>query len=109
MKPDKPRLDPMLRKYKIRIPVLRFTLTHPTPEQIRAARVSAGLTQDQAAKAVGLSNLVRWSEYENGTRTPDVARWALFLLLVRQHPEWRLKRTKHQHLMRGQHETPSKT
>ena len=94
----------MLRKLGIKIPVLKFTFTAPTPEEIRAARVAAGLTQEQAAKAVGLSAAggnVRWAEYENGTHSPHAAAWTLFLLIIRAHPEWRLKRNKHGHIMRG--------
>ena len=89
----------MLRRWGIKIPYLRFTFVTPTPDEIRKIRVAAGLTQAQAAQSVGLGQQERWAEYEAGTRTPDVARWALFLLIVRQHPEWRLKRTKHQHLI----------
>jgi predicted transcriptional regulator len=103
---DKPRLDPMLRRWGIKIPYLRFTYVTPTQEDIRKIRVAAGLTQAQAAQSVGLGAQERWAEYENGARVPDVARWALFLLIVRQHPEWRLKRTKHQHLMEGSNAPP---
>lgn len=106
---DKPRLDPELKRLGIRVPFLRFTFRTPTPDEIRAARVAAGLTQQQAAEAVGLTPAggnIRWSEYENGTRTPDVARWTLFLLIVRMHPEWRLKRNKHHHIMRGSNAPP---
>ena len=102
-KPARPRLDPELKRLGIRVPFLRFTFLHPTPDEIRAIRVAAGLTQEQAAESVGLGKggNVRWAEYENGTRTPDVARWTLFLLIVRAHPEWRLKRTKNYRIMRG--------
>lgn len=98
----KAQLDPMLRRLGIKIPYLRFKFTTPTPDEIRSARIAAGLTQAQAAESVGLgaAGNMRWSEYENGTRTPDVARWTLFQLIIRIHPEWRLKRNKHAHLMR---------
>lgn len=94
---SKPRLDPDLKRLGIKIPFLHFTFRHPTPEEIRLTRVNAGLTQEQAAEAVGLgkaSGNIRWAEYENGTRTPDVARWTLFQLITRTHTEWRLKRVK---------------
>lgn len=57
-----------------------------TPELVRQARDLAGLSQADAAALVGLSDKARWAEYERGVRSPDVARWALFLLAVGQHP-----------------------
>ena len=71
----------------------------PTPEEVRAARESAGHTQVQAAAMVGLSGGIRWSEYErtsSGTssRRIDPARWQLYLLLTDQHPDWRLARRR---------------
>lgn len=59
-------------------------------DQVRAARVRAGLTQDQAAYLVHLSSGIRWSEYERGIRNIDQARWELFLLLTEQHPRLRV-------------------
>lgn len=61
-----------------------------TPEAVLQARQSAGLSQAQAAALVHLGSAVRWSEYERGIRTIDVARWLLFLLLTDQHPTSRL-------------------
>jgi transcriptional regulator with XRE-family HTH domain len=55
-----------------------------TPEQIRAARKAAGLTQAQAAKLIGLGSQTRWSEYEHGVRTMRVQSWRLFRLLTGQ-------------------------
>ena len=52
----------------------------PTSAKIRAARKHAGLTQAQAAALVHLGAQSRWAEYENGTRTIDLARWELFLI-----------------------------
>jgi putative transcriptional regulator len=66
----------------------------PSPADIRAARDAAGLTQAQAAESVGLGAGERWAEYENGKRSPDVARWALFLLLTGQHPGFKLSRRR---------------
>lgn len=40
----------------------------------------------QAAELVGLGDKARWAEYERGARSPDAARWALFLLATGQHP-----------------------
>lgn len=59
------------------------------PDQVRAARLRAGLTQEQAAYLVHLSSAVRWSEYERGVRQIDPARWELFLLLTNQHSRLR--------------------
>lgn len=61
-------------------------LPDPTPQVVLAARQAAGLSQAQAAELVGLSDKARWSEYERGSRSPDAARWALFLLATGQHP-----------------------
>jgi DNA-binding transcriptional regulator YiaG len=61
--------------------------TAPTPQQVRAAREEAGMTQAQAAELVDLNSAVRWSEYERGVRSMEWARWQLFLLLVNQHPK----------------------
>lgn len=56
----------------------------PTPEAVRAARAAAGLTQAAAAALVHLGEAMRWSEYERGVRTIDMARWELFLLKTGQ-------------------------
>lgn len=60
------------------------------PAEVLDARKSAGLTQAQAARLVHLSSGLRWSEYERGERSPDPARWELFLLLTNQHPRLRV-------------------
>lgn len=51
----------------------------PTPEQIRAARLAAGLTQVQAGQAV-YSALRTWEDWEAGRRGMHPAIWHLFLL-----------------------------
>ena len=58
-------------------------------EIIREYCERAGLSQASAARLVLLGNKARWSEYERGVQTIDAARWALFLLLTGQHPEWK--------------------
>lgn len=63
----------------------------PTPEQIRAAREAAGLTQHQAAMLVGLRSGMRWSEYERGERRPHPVLWELWLLRTGQHPTHELR------------------
>ena len=75
-------------------PIEDFTFAFPTPPEIRAARLAAGLTQAQAAELVQLGAQERWAEYENGKRSPDVVRWATFLLLTGQHPDWHLVRNR---------------
>jgi putative transcriptional regulator len=55
----------------------------PTPEEIRAARAAAGLTQQQAAALVhrtGVKCADRWSEWENGRVPMPLAEWELFTL-----------------------------
>jgi putative transcriptional regulator len=56
----------------------------PNPKGIKAARLAAGLTQQEAADLVGLPQ-PRWSEYEAGKRRPRRAQWEMFLLLTGQH------------------------
>jgi hypothetical protein len=59
---------------------------YPTPEQVREARMRAGLTQSQAATLVHRKELKRWSEWELGVRRMQPDTWELFLLLTNQHP-----------------------
>ena len=66
----------------------------PKPEKIVAARVAAGITQGEAATLCGLGARTRWTEYENGTRTPKAATWVMFLLLTDQHEDFRLARRR---------------
>lgn len=70
--------------------------SQPTPDEIRRIREAAGLTQAQAASMILPSGRFQtWMEYElppdhaNHHAIP-VAAWELFLLLVRQHPFWRV-------------------
>lgn len=71
--------------------------TQPTPDQILAARQTAGHTQAQAAELVGLSGGIRWAEYERGGPTGrriDACRWQVYLLATDQHPEYRLAKRR---------------
>jgi hypothetical protein len=52
----------------------------PTKEQIKEARIKAGLSQSQAAESVHLGAYQRWQEYESGKVPIDMARWELFQL-----------------------------
>lgn len=49
----------------------------PTPDQIRAARETAGLTQTDAADLV-LGTLRAWQNWESGIRPMSPATWMLF-------------------------------
>jgi len=58
---------------------------NPTPDQIRAAREAAGLTQSQAAALV-CSTLPRWQEWEYGKHRMHPGLWRLFRATL-AHPE----------------------
>jgi DNA-binding transcriptional regulator YiaG len=53
----------------------------PTSEEIKKARLGAGLTQTQAAKLIHKSLRV-WQNYELGDRKMDVASWVLFQIKI---------------------------
>lgn len=58
----------------------------PTPEQIKAARLSAGLTKEQAAETIHVE-LRTWQRYEGEgkhTRVMHPAFWELFLIKTGQ-------------------------
>lgn len=57
----------------------------PTPDQVRAARKAAGLTQTEAG-ALCHRSLRAWMQAEAGERNLDPAAWELFLLRTGQHP-----------------------
>lgn len=52
---------------------------NPTPEQIRAAREAAGLTQTEAATLIH-STMRAWQEWEAGNRRMHPGLWELFCL-----------------------------
>lgn len=54
-------------------------MNSPTPDQIKAARANAGLTQSQAAALI-YKTLNAWQKWESGDRAMDAALWELFLL-----------------------------
>lgn len=60
----------------------------PSPERIVQARKLAGLTQPEAAELVHLGSFQRWSEYERGVTSIELARWELFLIKTGQHDEF---------------------
>lgn len=51
----------------------------PTPEQIKKARMDAGLTQTQAGELI-YKSCRAWQQYEKGDREMDLAYWELFLI-----------------------------
>lgn len=53
----------------------------PSPEQIRAARKQAGLTQTAAADLVE-TDLRVWQQWEHGERKMHAGFWRLFCLLT---------------------------
>lgn len=67
---------------------MKLRVDNPSPDMVRAARDASGLRQNEAAELVGLGTFQRWSEYERGVTPIDPARWALFLLLTGQHPDY---------------------
>lgn len=50
----------------------------PTPQQLKAARIAAGLTQKQAAQLVGVQERA-WCYYEAG-RPISYCKWRIFQL-----------------------------
>lgn len=71
----------------------------PSPDEVRAARKAAGLTQADAALLVTDATYRSWQNYEtrpgssNANRIP-LAVWELFLLMTDQHPGLTLHRRK---------------
>ena len=55
----------------------------PTPDQIKAARQKAGMTQTQAADVI-YKKVLAWQRYESGDRAMDYALYELFLLKTSQ-------------------------
>lgn len=61
----------------------------PAKEEIKKARLAAGLTQLQSAQMLGKTPSA-WAKWEYGENPMDEASWSQFLLLTDQHPEFRL-------------------
>lgn len=68
-----------------------MNITAPSPDEIKAARRAAKLTQGEAAELVHLGSLQRWAEYEQSKRNIDIARWELFLIKTGQHTDYQSK------------------
>lgn len=58
-----------------------------TPDDIKLARIAAGLTQPQAAELVAVHPM-NWSKYERGVQHMAPSMYELFLIKTGQHPEF---------------------
>ncbi len=58
-------------------------MNNPTPEEIKAARKLAGLTQEQAAALVYVKR-DGWIRWEHGIRKMHPGMWELFLSKVKE-------------------------
>lgn len=67
-------------------------MSNPTGAQIKAVRMKAGITQDQAAKLLHMTR-VAFNMAENGNRKLSLPRWELLLIKTGQHPEFGKKVT----------------
>lgn len=66
----------------------------PTPEEFKALRLKAGLTGEQTAKLLGLSESSGRqyiNKLENGKTVVTPQIWTLFLLATNQHPNFELR------------------
>lgn len=74
-------------------------IAQPTPNEVRAARQAAGLTQAQAGELISPAQVKpyrNWQSYEvtnggAGARAIPLASWELFLLLTNRHPHFVLQ------------------
>ncbi|WP_198952851.1 MULTISPECIES: hypothetical protein [unclassified Achromobacter] len=84
----------------MKLPPIADRISPPTPEEVRNARLSAGLTQTQAAQLVcgdGAHVYRVWNQYEVPVeqvvhRPIPLAMWELFLLSIGHHPRLKLTR-----------------
>lgn len=71
---------------------IEINLSQPTGEELRAARIAAGLKQKDAAALVGYS-LRGWQDAEASTEPRlQAATWALFQLLTEKHETHRIEK-----------------
>lgn len=66
----------------------------PTKEQVKEARLKAGLTQKQAAEVLKIPHTRTWQYWEAGTNAMSESDYELFLLLTDQHPVYRLAKRR---------------
>ena len=62
----------------------RKMIETPTPAQIRAARLEAGISQKRAGQALFVGTRT-WQKWEFGERAMMPALWELFLLKIGKH------------------------
>lgn len=55
-----------------------------TKEQLKQARLTAGLSQSDAAKLVGIKTQTTWSRWETGAKPVNQALAELFLLKLKR-------------------------
>lgn len=58
---------------------MEWSMNSPTPEEVKAARKKAGLTQTEAANLIYYT-LSGWQKAEDGSRKMSKSAWELFLL-----------------------------
>ena len=65
-----------------------------TADQVKKARLAAGLSAREAGEMVGVSGLTwqRWEGQSSRTTEIPYAAWQLFLLRTGQHPEYQLSK-----------------
>lgn len=67
-------------------------LVAPNGDEIRRIRkTKGGLTQRGMASVMGLSGHAMISKYESDSRSPSPSNWALFLLVIGEHPHYEIK------------------
>ena len=71
--------------------MLNLIQQKPTPEQVKALREKAGLSQSALAKLIGLSSQQLINDYENGKKSPNAQTWTLMLLATSQHLNFELE------------------
>lgn len=59
-------------------------MTSPNPSQIRESRLSAGLTQAEAAKIMHAASYRTWQAWEYGVNPMPPAKWALWEMLTKK-------------------------
>ena len=59
-------------------------ILNPTPEEIKAARLTAGLTQAEAGAVVHSPSRRAWQNWERGESKIPMAEWELFLIKTGQ-------------------------
>lgn len=65
-------------------------LAPPTPLEVRAARATAGVTQEAASALIYQFSSANWRAYEAGRIKIHPSSWELFLLKTGQHPTLQL-------------------